>query len=458
MEINNIRGNQPWAKGSVEQKAETKKSGVAGGGVELKIGNRRPPWRRADGNRLHGQSRIAIGISGGRANSLLAKLLAEAKPDAEVFADPEEMRLAPAELAGVEIGTEPQVIPLDAGAVLANRTLEAVTEYLADNPNADKADLLRAFPERIKAAGGGQGNVIFIKDSDIVVKKRLAGPERTTYEFLKEVNDMFSVENAAAEPPAYLAERFTPDEIARMRAQKDDIAAIFPLPRELKALGGENPDNNVMVVIPNAAWRDGRKIADSVEDIKLGKKIVSRGELQAHRQRGGRGRIEWLFKKVATRYIPFIKKNHVRGYEFVSQSPNKLTRLVDARNSRENIEGKLAGLNAKQREHLLGRLEAAQRAHAAMPVTFVGSSAMIALPEPPAPDADPQGEAPMPNVSLGDFAHAIFTYERDSIPPSTYRKYRENFDSGIRALADLVRGGPDESKYIPLNLPDPAAR
>ncbi len=308
-----------------------------------------------------------------------------------------------------------------------------VMQMLREHPNATRQELEAKYtytdPTRpnvktgpLVFAGGGQGNVILLRGTDVVIKKNLAAPEARTYKFL---NDFRTYCNNPNEVPAGLA-RFSPEERAKMYNGREAISQTFPVPMALMDEG----DGNIIVAMKNASYDGDVKVGNTIDDIKIGSRIVSKKELRAHGNSEGEG-TKWLVKWIQTRLFPRMKGTPGRGYEYVAQDNRVAARLTAGRNTNDILSQKFDDLTMDQRQSLLNQLNTILRAHTALPVTFVGSSIMLSLPD---------DNVKMPHLQMGDFAHSMFTSETTGqeavLGRHTYDKYKQNFHDGISSLID----------------------
>ena len=328
------------------------------------------------------------------------------------------------------------------GNVTDEAKLAFTIQLLKDFPRVTRAALEETYTytdprnPKVKSgplqfAGGGQGNVIFIKGTPFVVKKNLPAPEANTYKFLVGLRQFFDRQPMSLNNLPLALQQCTQQELTTMYNNRDAIRATFPVSISLY----ENRDS-LIVAMKNVTWGPNGQIdGASIEDLKLGARIVSRGELKAHNNKEGKGLLNWFVKKLSTRYLPKFKGTKSRGFEYIPQSSSVLKRICDGINSSKIMKGKCNAMTRTQLESFVNQLAMVKLAHACMPITFVGSSAMIALPSPGDRDS-------MPNVCMGDFAHAMTLMEardtQSNLTMHTYTKYDRNFHDGIDALYQLA--------------------
>lgn len=295
------------------------------------------------------------------------------------------------------------------------------------------------FPEKL----GGHGDVGFVKGTDVVVKQNVLGPEKKMYQFLGALKPYLqNPESSPHHPPAPLS-GCTLGELKLMLENKDLLLSSLPFP-----IAMNEGSNSTVVAIKNANMlqnSDGSftKISSEITDIKIGPSIVSKNELKAHYPEKSSG-FPWIRKALVTRLVPFMRGTPGRGYEVIPQAKGA-KRLMAAKSASDNFPGEINKLTKEQAADLDRKVTELTSAVALLPFTMVGSSILMALP-------DPKNPSSMPNVMMADFGHAIFESEtRDDnsiITEHSYNKYRQNYLEGLNKIKFLVRGVADYKQYV----------
>lgn len=305
------------------------------------------------------------------------------------------------------------------------------------------SELKRICGDNVKFAGGGQGNVLFIAGTDITLKQNLAGPEKRAYEYFDAARQLFDnfadkdvntittqdLDTFKATITNQDLKKCTTGQLLDMLKNQDSIKTGFPVPMTMVS-----NERNTVVAMKNVNFaedKESKKIGE-INDIKIGARIVSKHELRAHNNSEGRFP-GWIGKFITTKIFPFLKGTSSRGYEYVSQKGSGASilgyRLKEGFHSEKIMTKKLKNLRDDQLLSLNRQMEAVSKAHSAMPVTFVGASLMLALPD---------DGVTNPQACMGDFAHAMFTGE-PGIGAKYYGKCKDNFTNGFNNLHDLVK-------------------
>ena len=302
--------------------------------------------------------------------------------------------------------------------------------------------------DNIKFAGGGQGNVVFIKGTDITLKQNLAGPEKRAYEYFDALRKLFdapTLQNPGTVTLDTIREirkditnpdlkKLSDGQLLDMLKNQEAIKKGFPVPMTMIS----NAQNTVVAMknVNFAQDKESKRIGE-INDIKIGARIVSKHELKAHNNPEGKFP-GWIAKFIGTKVIPFIKGTSSRGYEYIPDTPNMRTRISKGMDSEKILRQKFANLTNDQILSLHTQMQAVSLAHSIMPVTFMGASLMMALPD---------DLTTMPQACMGDFAHAMFTGE-PGLGSKYYGKCNDNFADGFNSLQNLLKSVMQEKGLL----------
>ncbi len=317
---------------------------------------------------------------------------------------------------------------------------EFAMKLVRDFPNATRKELEAKYNNNLIFAGGGQGNVIIVKDTPYVIKKNLEGPEAETYKFFAGLGNFlkhqgpFDVAKNLITTSSEITSRYNDSQLQEIFTNREDILKSFPIPLA-------TTENNQAVAIKNVNYDENNtKISDVAKDVKIGAKIVKRSELLAHNNPEGRGLFSWhVVKRFATKILPFFKNTNNRGYEYIPQTSGfgkSISRVVGGIRSETILNKKFENITPDQREQLHKQLIGIIKAHKALPITFVGASAMIGLPD---------DDIKRTNICIADFAHGIQKAEINhnfngwnNISSATYNDCKNNFKEGIVSLTKTL--------------------
>lgn len=283
---------------------------------------------------------------------------------------------------------------------------------------------------------GGHGDVGFLQGTNVVFKQNLITQEAKTYKLLNELQAWLQDPQASPSNIPESLKGISSSESKQLLDTKELLLKSLPFPMAM----AEN-EGSVAVAIKNinmVQTSDGsfRKVSSKgVIDIKLGHKTMSIQELKAHYPEKARGLP--LFRKIITNgVLPMLCGTSTRGYEVVPQSKG-MKRLFMARQESDNLINYLSKrLTVPQAENLFSQINDLSEAMRILPITFVGSSMLIALP-------DSDDTETMPQVGLADFGHPVYQNEASPEGPITeqvFRGLKQNYMNAVNSLSFYIKG------------------
>lgn len=302
---------------------------------------------------------------------------------------------------------------------------EGVTNLVHSRPYVSNGPSIK-FPDQL----GGHGDVGFLQGTNIVFKQNLTAQEAKTYKLLSELKSWLQDPQPSSINIPESLKGISRSEMKQLLDNKDLLLSSLPFPIAMAESEGA-----AAVAIKNVNMYQSEEgsfykvSSKGVIDVKLGRKTMSLAELKAHYPGKTKG-ISFLRKIVTNGVLPMLRGTNSRGYEVIPQATG-MKRLFMAKQASDNlIQNLSARLTAQQAANLSKQVTDLTRAMRILPITFVGSSMLIALP-------DASSTNTIPQVGLVDFGHPVFSTEVTVEGPITEKVYGELKDNYMEAISKL---------------------
>lgn len=302
---------------------------------------------------------------------------------------------------------------------------EGVTNLVHSRPYVSNGPSIK-FPDQL----GGHGDVGFLQGTNVVFKQNLTAQEAKTYKLLNELKNWLQDPQPSSINIPESLKGISRSEMQQLLDNKDLLLSSLPFP-----LAMAESEGSVAVAIKNVNMYQSEEgvfnkvSSKGVIDVKLGRKTMSLAELKAHYPDKTKG-ISFFRKVVTNGVLPMLRGTNSRGYEVIPQATG-MKRLFMAKQASDNLMQNLsARLTAQQAANLSKQVTDLTKAMRILPITFVGSSMLIALP-------DASNTNSMPQVGLVDFGHPVFSTEVTVEGPITEQVYGELKDNYMEAIGKL---------------------
>ncbi len=288
------------------------------------------------------------------------------------------------------------------------------------------------FPEQV----GGKSNTGFVEPFGLVVKEHLEGSEREVFNLLGQFGVWLNKPDPSPEnAPEDIQKQCSHAEMKFLANNKDTILNLLPIPLAMES----NFSGNTAV-----AFHDVNKAPDGhggfrnvsqngVVDIKIGSIVTARGELELNYPDRPHS-LANVRSSIASRFLSGMRGRSIRGFEVVPRNGD-LNRIQHVRNP--FVSGLGAAVSHLTRDQMLSLDQQVYNlgdVMQVMPMSPIGSSVRIALPEP----GDTQT---MPKVMLVGLNHTVLKSNVGGDSPVSqekFFKYKDGFNSGMRAFINVL--------------------